>query len=875
MQPTPAAAKAVLEPDDFEKWLGERPKWLQTAAHQLIQSKAQPTAPELAALSALCLAEATGGGNHVFSVVVPGSMVLAAARPALRIKGLSEVRGVNRVKDKASLSFGDTNLTCVYGANGSGKTGYSRVLKQACGSRAREEIHPNVFNKLNPPCSAKISITVNGTAHDLDWTLIGGAVKQLTNVHVFDSKTAANYVISANEARYEPSRMRFVTNLIATCDNVSDHLNSQKLTLPKKLPQTPFDLAQTTGGKWIAALKATTTSESIAKACAYTESMDKERITAEGALAQQDIAGRLAAIGRERANLDQLKITFASIKLGLSDANAAALIAARVDAAAKRKAATEAAQAVFAKAPLAGVGQQTWMKLWEQAELYSSTHAYPGVAFPNVAENAKCVLCQQELGEDAATRLGHFKEFVVGGLEASAKTAESDYSVLLQRLPVLPQADAWALQVAILKLEEAVANALFDAMTARHTALQTSTDAVTVPALDWTEAEAANLKVSETLNAEEKSLKELQQDGKRKQLEQRVLELRAAQWLNQNQVAITEEVARLVSLGLIDKAIKLASTTALTNRHKELAKEDLHIGYQTRFADELKRLGGKKLPVVPEGTAKGKGKITFSLSLKNVEHPLTADKVLSEGETRIVALAAFLADISGSDRQTPFIFDDPISSLDQDFEERVVKRLVEISKTRQVIVFTHRLSLVALLEAEAKKIKDEAELAKAPPSVKLHVASVCSFGKESGVVQELRARDMKPLAAFKLLKNDVLPKLRKLQESGDVAQYDERANGVCSDLRIVVERTVESVLMNDVLNRFRRSLQTQGRIGSLAKISTTDCAMIDDLMTRYSVFEHSQSDELPAARPELEDIEADVTRLIAWIDEFDKRAVAK
>jgi ABC-type Mn2+/Zn2+ transport system ATPase subunit len=63
--------------------------------------------------------------------------------------------------------------------------------------------------------------------------------------------------------------------------------------------------------------------------------------------------------------------------------------------------------------------------------------------------------------------------------------------------------------------------------------------------------------------------------------------------------------------------------------------------------------------------------------------------VLSEGEYRIVSLAAFLADVGGKDFSAPFVFDDPISSLDQDFEEAVVQRLVELSQERQVIIFTH------------------------------------------------------------------------------------------------------------------------------------------------------------------------------------------
>lgn len=60
----------------------------------------------------------------------------------------------------------------------------------------------------------------------------------------------------------------------------------------------------------------------------------------------------------------------------------------------------------------------------------------------------------------------------------------------------------------------------------------------------------------------------------------------------------------------------------------------------------------------------------------------------------------------------------------------------------------------------------------------------------------------------------------------------------------------------------------------MAKITINDCALIDDLVTRYSVFEHSQSDEFPAARPDMEEIETDVAKLAAWIDDFTNRSVA-
>ena len=48
---------------------------------------------------------------------------------------------------------------------------------------------------------------------------------------------------------------------------------------------------------------------------------------------------------------------------------------------------------------------------------------------------------------------------------------------------------------------------------------------------------------------------------------------------------------------------------------------------------------------------------------------------------------------------------------------------------------------------------------------------------------------------------------------------------------------------------------------------------MDDLMTRYSIFEHSQSEEFPAPVPDAAQIEIDVNNLAKWIEEFSKRAV--
>ena len=92
-------------------------------------------------------------------------------------------------------------------------------------------------------------------------------------------------------------------------------------------------------------------------------------------------------------------------------------------------------------------------------------------------------------------------------------------------------------------------------------------------------------------------------------------------------------------------------------------------------------------------------------------------------------------------------------------------------------------------------------------------------------------------------------------------------------MRILLERLVEDTLLNEVVRRFRRAVHTQNKIGSLAKINPEDCHMIDELMTKYSRYEHSQPDEAPVLLPEPNEIAADLTRLQIWLKEFSERKI--
>jgi ABC-type arginine transport system ATPase subunit len=317
------------------------------------------------------------------------------------------------------------------------------------------------------------------------------------------------------------------------------------------------------------------------------------------------------------------------------------------------------------------------------------------------------------------------------------------------------------------------------------------------------------------------------------------------------------EIERLKKIDNYDRWITQCNTRAISTKASEISKVVITEEYVRRFNNELSALNASKIKVelIKEGATKGK--VTHTLNLKgNATHkPI---EILSEGEHRIVALAAFLADVTGGNNTNPFVFDDPISSLDQQYEEKTVERIVELSKTRQVIVFTHRLSLLGLLNEKSD-------------SDKIQIVGIRTEHWGCGEIGDTPLFAKKTEAAFKNLKNQKIAQAKKLYTEEGSEMYYPYGKALCSDIRILVERSVEIDLLSDVVQRYRRAVNTMGKIDKLAKITKDDCDLINSYMTKYSKYEHSQPTEEPVDVPIPTEIEEDIDTLINWISEFNKR----
>jgi hypothetical protein len=201
----------------------------------------------------------------------------------------------------------------------------------------------------------------------------------------------------------------------------------------------------------------------------------------------------------------------------------------------------------------------------------------------------------------------------------------------------------------------------------------------------------------------------------------------------------------------------------------------------------------------------------------------------------------------------------------------VANRLVQLANSRQVLVFTHRLSLYGALEDAARKMGKDQE-GKEWKDKHLEQRCIETFSNVSGlpVAQPIWASKTEAANNSLLARLDVAKKAG--EENGSDA-YRALAQGICSDLRKLVERSVEIDLLNEVVIRHRKSVTTEGRLSKLSNISPDDCKFMDDLMTRYSAFEHSQSNESPVEIPEEAGLRNDLEALKDWRAGFKNRAI--
>ncbi len=843
---------------ELDSWFKERPKWLQYATEKLLQSEE----PDVSELADLCQQETNNKlSNKSYSILTDNLNMRDLEK--IHLHSISEVTGVNKLAPRKPLDFSESNLTVVYGNNGSGKSGYVRLLKHICGARdcVREDLHGNVFLDTPVTKKAKVTFLKDTKLEEYKWTK-DGVCNELRSVDIFDSSFDSVFIKNAGEVCFEPPLLSFFNKLINICDEVAKELNAKKDNLKPKIPKPPPHLSTSYGIDWFTKINHKTRRDEIDSNCSFTKKDETKLNDLEKRLSAQFPAEKAKQLQNKKGYTDDIIKDVKQYLIDLSDEKCKQIIEYRKQVILKKSAADAVAKKLFSNAPLEGIGSDIWKELWNSARKYSEKVAYKTQEFPVTHDDSVCVLCHQPLSKEAKERFTSFELFIKERIEEQLTQAERRIKQAIDALPNIPNKEELKTKVDAAGIEsQDVINALNNTVSAlndRKIKLSLTDIEDNFIKIDsnppWIE-EMQKISTEYRENSH-KYLKDASENNRNK-LQEKRNDLLAKKWLSEQEGAIQEEIKRIQNIYKIEEAIRITNTKALSSKKGELTQKLITDDFVNRFNQELTKLSLREINVKLAKIKISKGKVLHTLQLNNREQGKVTG-ILSEGEYRIVSIAAFLADVTGKNYPSPFVFDDPISSLDQDYEEAVVKRLCSIASERQVIIFTHRLSLLGLTQEHAKN-----------NDIKIICIREEAWG--TGEPGDASLQSQKPKKALNILITDKIPELRNILNENGSAAYEKEAKYICSEFRILLERMIEHELMLNIVQRHRKAINTMGKIKKLAKISEKDCTYFDDLMTKYSSYLHSPPSETPIQIPTIEALEHDFNKLKKWLTEFNIR----
>lgn len=792
----------------------------------------------------------------------------AVPKPDIQVKLLAmrDLQHVNAIAANQRLPFGSTGLSVIYGDNGSGKSGYSRVLKRACRARDQSEpIHPNAFLPLNESDKAKamFEVEVNGKRECIAWEDGKPGAALLSSFAVFDSRCARSYLDQEGDFAYVPYGLDIPEGLADVCKKLKGMIDTEYEQ--SAADRTAFaDLAGDTAvGKLVAGLShktkpeqvsvlATLRSDEVAKHNELIKSL-KEGNPKEKAVQLRRQANRITKVAQNAVD-----------KLAVVDDAVVAKLRKLVDANdTTSKAAKLAAQQFKEKENLLpGTGGEAWRELFETARRFA-IEAYPQKTFPDLGGDSQCLLCQQPLGEEGAGRLLRFEEFVQQEAEKAAKISKKDlsreYDIFAGQNVSLGADEELYAELEALNKELALDTRRFGvALASRHAVMK-----AVVKSREWDKVKdvpaspAAGLQaVADQLNQQAETLDKMTDEKARAAVQTEFNELDARMRLAKVEKAVLKAIEQLDRQEKLNKCQSAVKTTAISKKALELTQNVVSKNLEEALNLEFKSLGVENLEVcLKSRTDKGKAFHKLKLDLPQAKTP---SAILSEGEQRAIAIGSFLAEVNISGSSTGMIFDDPVSSLDHKRRERVARRLAQEALKRQVIILTHDLYFLNLLVDEAQKA-----------GVPVETQSMTRRPEGSGVSDpDLPFEGMNTKARVGYLRSRH-QFIEKVYKSGDDLGHRKLTAEAYLQLRIAWERAIEEVLLRNVVLRFRKGIESQRLAG--VSVEDEDYATVDSWMSRCSNYAHDQALMGVVEVPDPDELLSDINTLDNWRKQIDAR----
>ena len=137
---------------------------------------------------------------------------------------------------KKPIVFGNKNIVVIYGDNGSGKSGITRILKRICGKSGAKALKGNIFKDNTNVGECSVKYVKGGYCCDVNWKADNAPIEDLICVDIYDTDTGISYINDAKSVTYTPKVVSLFDSLSRSYLHISQMLASEKDSFISALP---------------------------------------------------------------------------------------------------------------------------------------------------------------------------------------------------------------------------------------------------------------------------------------------------------------------------------------------------------------------------------------------------------------------------------------------------------------------------------------------------------------------------------------------------------------------------------------------------------------------------------------------------------------
>ncbi len=770
----------------------------------------------------------------------------------LQLQFIKEIENVNALAAGQSIPI-NPNLTIIYGGNGTGKSGYVRLLNNAFSSRGDKQILPNVFSDApigEPAC--KFTFQSTSDPYDLAYPLQKSNI-EFSQYSVFDTHSIRVLLEQDNKLDFTPIGFEFFEKILQLYEAVKSKL---LVEINANRPVNEFEkffVNDNAIKNAIANLGANSNEEELIALGTYTEEVSAklaELIAKREELKALDIPKKIAELQKLLSQIVEFTSRLQSILDCLKPENIGLYKSLITSFHKFQELAKQEGLRSLEDDNIVGLGSNEWKEFIKASKNYASVidANREGKIYPS--ENDNCLFCLQPLVEKENSLINSYWNLLKSEAENELNRIIQVIRELEQKLKgILPvKFDETSTFFEYVNICDSTLAAKWkDFVTLSETARQNVISNlvnrdIDLPMPHFTVSTNEFDKVIAQLKGTIEDLFQKNPSKELEELEKQIQFLTDKNLLNKLLEQVLVFVATHKWAAKAESFASAFNPRSITIKQGELFSTHITDKYTETFIKECRKINAPSVVEISQKNTRG-------TTLRKLQVAgVVANSILSEGEQRAISLADFLTEVQMNPTSKGVFFDDPVTSQDHHRREKIAERLVELALQKQVIVFTHDIAFFI-------RLKIEAETTTTPYSF----TTIRNIGGNPGIISPDLPWTAQPVKQRIGTLRDRLVRLKKIEQLGNDDEYLFAAKSWYGLLREGWERAVEERLFKGVVERFLLGVQTQ----KLKKLKITDYLLdeIEKGMTESSSWIHDAAAGLNPTPPDTTRAEADLDKL--------------